>query len=243
MGKNSGAAACRALSVVFFMVIYFFSAEAAFPQETHSRFEHISIEQGLSQSSVNCIIQDHSGFIWIGTADGLNRYDGYSFKVFRSNPLQKKSISDNAVTSMYVDAGGHLLVGTLLGHLNIYNSDTEEFTRISLDKILSPDSAPESFPDYEYPMIYARYNDNTITSVYSDNKGILWLGTWGRGLIRYDLKKNDLRVYTHSPSDKRSISSSRIINITGDSKNNLWVCTFGGGLDKIPLNNSEADAG
>ncbi|MDP4172551.1 MAG: two-component regulator propeller domain-containing protein [Bacteroidota bacterium] len=195
-------------------------------------FEHVSIEQGLSQSSVNCILQDKNGFIWIGTADGLNRYDGYSFKVFRNNPLNTQSISDNGVTSIYEDKEGNLWVGTILGYLNKYNRKTEGFTRYLLSQDTSSSGANMGNLA-EYPLTFSRYNSNSITTIFGDKEGSLWIGTWGKGLFKYNPRTNDYICYSHQEHNKNSLSSNRVLSILEDRNKNLWVGTFGGGLNKI----------
>src|SRR5512138_394244 len=93
------------------------------------RFDRISIEQGLSQSSVFVIFQDSRGFLWFGTEDGLNRYDGYIFKVFKPDPDVSTSLSDRWITSIVEDQQGYLWIATHQGGLNRYDPRTEEFSR------------------------------------------------------------------------------------------------------------------
>ncbi len=97
--------------------------------QEHLKFEHISIEQGLSQSTVFCILQDSKGFMWFGTEDGLDRYDGYSFKVYRHDPDNPNSINDNYVMSIYEDRSGFLWIGTLSG-LDRFDRKTERLITI-----------------------------------------------------------------------------------------------------------------
>ncbi|MFT4929437.1 MAG: hypothetical protein ACI8WB_005570, partial [Phenylobacterium sp.] len=85
-----------------------------------TRFDRLSVEHGLSQSSVLSIVQDRKGFLWFATQDGLNRYDGYSFKVFRHNPDDAHSISGNSINTLTIDSAGVLWIGTLGGGLNRY---------------------------------------------------------------------------------------------------------------------------
>src|SRR5687767_6440807 len=91
------------------------------------RFEHISIEQGLSQSSVRVIFQDSRGFLWFGTEDGLNRYDGYTFKTFKPEPSNSNSLSDGWITDIVEDQNGYLWIGTRLGGLNRYDPFNGQF--------------------------------------------------------------------------------------------------------------------
>ena len=93
------------------------------------RFHKISIEEGLSQSVVYDMAQDASGFLWLGTQDGLNRYDGYHFSLYKPNPQDPNSISDGWVTSLLADADGSIWAGTNQGGLNHYDPQTGKFTR------------------------------------------------------------------------------------------------------------------
>src|SRR5215216_2755806 len=89
------------------------------------RFDHINIEQGLSQSSVQIILQDRRGFLWFGTQDGLNRYDGYEFKVYKPDPDDANSLSDRWITSIVEDKHGYLWIATRFGGVNRYDPRTE----------------------------------------------------------------------------------------------------------------------
>ncbi|MGE5681505.1 MAG: two-component regulator propeller domain-containing protein [Bacillota bacterium] len=205
----------------------------SYSQRGFINFEHISIEQGLSQSSVNCILQDSKGFIWIGTADGLNRYDGYSFKVFRSNPLRQGSISDNGVTAIYEDKEGNIWIGTILGYLNRFDRSTEQFTKYTLssDSLFAGSGAMGNLA--EYPLTFSRFNDNSITAIYGDRSGEIWFGTWGKGLFKFDRYKKSFTNYSHNEKNPNTLSSNRVLSIIEDKSRNLWVATFGGGVNKV----------
>src|SRR4030042_1319519 len=97
------------------------------------RFETISIEQGLSQSSVVAILQDRKGFLWFGTDNGLNRYDGYDFRIFRNDPSDPDSIGDSKIVTLLEDSRGRLWVGTSYGGLNFFDRDREAFIRAMPD--------------------------------------------------------------------------------------------------------------
>lgn len=92
------------------------------------KFKHLSSDQGLSQASVQTIIQDKDGFMWFATQDGLNRYDGFHFKVFKNNPLDSKSISSNVIYSLFEDEDGLIYIGTKETGMSVYNKYTETFT-------------------------------------------------------------------------------------------------------------------
>jgi len=93
------------------------------------KFESISIEHGLSHSTVNCILQDRYGFMWFGTDDGLNKFDGYSFTVYKHNPDDPHSLSHNQVWSLFEDFFGVLWVGTYGGGLNRFDRNSGQFSR------------------------------------------------------------------------------------------------------------------
>lgn len=93
----------------------------------HLRFQHITISDGLSQGMVNAIYQDSKGFLWFGTLDGLNRYDGYNFRIFRNNPFDSTSISGNYITTITEDHAGRLRIGTGRNGLNCFDPATETF--------------------------------------------------------------------------------------------------------------------
>ncbi|MCU7504355.1 MAG: histidine kinase [Ignavibacteria bacterium] len=195
-------------------------------------FEHISIEQGLSQSSINAIIQDFKGFIWIATADGLDRYDGYSFKIFRNIPQLTGSLSDNSVSAVYEDRNGNLWAGTLLGNLNKYDRRNERFIKYSFGSD-SGYTSPVMNAIPEYPLTFSRFNDRTITAISGDSKGNLWIATWGQGLFSFEVKTGKVKHFTFNPKDPHSISSNRIVTLMEDKNGILWAGTFGGGLNRI----------
>ncbi|MCJ8267817.1 MAG: hypothetical protein MJK04_00265 [Psychrosphaera sp.] len=130
-----------ALFIVLPFLLHAFNAVAI---DTVTHFERLSIEDGLSQNTVFSILQDSQGYIWFGTADGLNRYDGYTFKVFRHNPQDVGTISNNFITSLYKDSKGRLWVGTWGGGLNRFDADTQRFIQFKHDvsnpKSISNDS-------------------------------------------------------------------------------------------------------
>jgi len=133
------------------------------------RFKSLSLAEGLSQCSINCIVKDEAGFMWFGTQDGLNRYDGYRFRIFKNNPEDPHSISDNYILSIDKDERGQLWIGTEDG-LNHYDAFTERFTRY-----------------YHQPGDSSSLLNNQIQSLYTDpgRTGILWVGT-GTGLMKMD---------------------------------------------------------
>lgn len=118
---------------IFFIVICLvFSAgwPGAGLAQTAGGYESISTAQGLSQGLINDMIQDRDGFIWIATKGGLNRYDGYGFKIFTSDPTDTNTISSNAVSTLLEDKRGRIWVGTSDGGVNVYDKKSGKFLRI-----------------------------------------------------------------------------------------------------------------
>ena len=112
--------------IVTLIVIHIFLLSKLFSQQ-HISFDHLSVEDGLSQSSVTCILQDKKGFIWFGTQDGLNRYDGYNFKIFKNDPLDTTSLTDNFIFSICENQSGTLYIETQSGNFHQYLPRTESF--------------------------------------------------------------------------------------------------------------------
>jgi signal transduction histidine kinase/ligand-binding sensor domain-containing protein/DNA-binding response OmpR family regulator len=170
------------------------------------RFRYLTIADGLSQNSVSSILQDARGFMWFGTKDGLNRYDGYSFLVFRHDPNDPGTISDSDVTALFEDRDGGLWVGTRIGGLNRYDRDRESFRRLG-----SMLGAP-------------------VSAITQDAAGDLWVGTDGAGLLR--LRRGaahgadaQWERFTHDPADQTSLSHDRVHAVLVDRRGDLWVGT------------------
>ncbi|NJK94807.1 MAG: hypothetical protein HC905_07720 [Bacteroidales bacterium] len=121
-------------------------------------FNYYSTAQGLSNNSVNCTVQDSLGYIWIGTKDGLNRFDGRTFKVYRNRPGDKSSISNNYILKIFQDNKGVLWIGTRGGGLCRFNRESDSFISYIYNET---DTESISHPE--------------ITSIYQDSGGIIWL--------------------------------------------------------------------
>ena len=113
---------------LLFHVLIILNTSRLIAQQTEIKFEHISLEQGLSQSIINTIMKDSKGFMWFGTQSGLNRYDGYDFAIYKNNPFDSTAISNNLIQSTFEDDDGYIWIGTGGGGLNKFNRETEEFT-------------------------------------------------------------------------------------------------------------------
>jgi PAS domain S-box-containing protein len=177
------------------------------------KFQHLSLEDGLSQSTVYAILQDSQGFIWFGTQDGLNKYDGYEFTVYRHDPSDAYSLSHNEIFAIYEDSNGTLWIGTSKG-LNRFDRQKNRFIRYLHKNTNS-------------------LSHNSIWSIYEDNMGILWIGTDGGGLSQFDRHQNQFLSFKHDPKNPHSLSHNEVWPIFQATKGVLWIGTNGGGLNKF----------
>ncbi len=172
------------------------------------RFKRISIDRGLSQSTVETIIQDKYGFMWFGTEDGLNRYDGYEFRVFKHNPDDSASISNNNIWCLYEDSYGYLWVGTFNGGLNRFNYETEKFSHY----LHHADSTNG-------------ISSNRIRSIVQDQNDILWIGTRGGGINALNLQNREFEEHIKDPDAVKTLSGAIIRHLFVAQNNNLWIAT------------------
>ena len=186
-----------------------------YPLGQDLRFEQISVEQGLSQSTVFCILQDSQGFLWFGTEDGLNKFDGYSFTVFKHDPEDPNSLSANWIQTLYEDEDEIIWIGTIDG-LEQFDPKTETFTHYRND----PDD-PTSL------------SNNNVTDIIQDKMGAMWIGTDGGGINRYVKELGQFDHFQHDPDDPESLSSDAISAIHEDQNGILWVGTKDAGLNKV----------
>lgn len=186
------------------------------------KFDNITLEQGLSQSTVNAIVQDGHGFLWFGTQDGLNRYDGYAITIYKHLSTDAFSISDNGIWSLYRDRSGDIWIGTMRGGLNRYSIEHGRFTHFRHD-----------------PADSTSISDNNITSVFQDSRGTIWAGTLGGGLNRYDPVTGGFVRYTTILSDSTSLPDNTVWALAEDIRGTIWVATWGGLCRFVPPADSE----
>lgn len=166
------------------------------------------------------MLQDSQGFMWFGTEDGLNKYDGYTFTVYKHDPEDPYSLSDNWIQAMLEDASGTLWIGTRENGLERYDRNLDQFTHFRND-----------------PEDPSSLSDDEITAIYQDRDGVLWIGTGGGGLDRYDQENERFIHYQHDPDDPHSLSSNVVSTIYKDREGVLWIGTADGGLNRFESEN------
>ena len=186
-----------------------------FAQENYIRFEHISSKQGLSQNVVYCILQDSRGFMWFGTQNGMNRFDGYVFKEYKNNPKSTSTLPGNIVTLIYGDRSGNLWIGTEGGGLSRFNREKENFIRYRYQNDLDPNPGPDI---------------DIIMTIYEDREGIFYIGTRG-GLLCFDPKKQKWTRFVHNPGMPGTLGSNKIRAFCEDHTGIMWIGTDDGGLN------------
>lgn len=223
-----------------------------------ARFIRLDVEQGLSQAMVSALAQDHAGNIWIGTQNGLNRFDGFFVEVFRPDTEQNQSISDNFITSLLVDNKGMIWIGTLNG-LNRFNPASAEMEEINLATspagttpsvlalhldsrqqlwigtnqglaLWQPDSATVQWPGNTVQQTTELHHQN-ITAISADSAGNVWLGT-PRGIARFTYAGQQLAKDSTFPYAEASV-----MTLYHDKNDRLWV-----GLEREGLLMREANS-
>lgn len=175
------------------------------------RFDHLSVKQGLSQGNVTDLLQDKFGFIWIATEDGLNFYDGYKVTVFRTNPDDSTSISNNSIQCLQQDDVGNIWIGTQ-GGLNLYNRVLNRFEHFTND-----------------PADNLSLAGNSVTAVYIDPDKKLWVGASGT-LHLYDVDKKNFKRFAYDANNPKTLRYGAIESIIKDTRNRLLIGINNGGL-------------
>lgn len=197
----------KKIMLILCILMMFF--HKAFSQ-SNIQFDRISIEHGLSQSTIRCIIKDSKGFIWIGTSDGLNKYDGYGFTTYKPDVNDPNSIVNNYIICLYEDRNGAIWIGTSEG-LSVFDHTTEKFKSY---KSFINNSNEE-------------YN-HSVRVIKEDDAGNLWLGT-DLGIIIFD-KKNEKFTSITSDAKHPDKKFTYIRDILIDNEDKIWFISEGNGL-------------
>ncbi len=178
-----------------------------------ARFRHFTVADGLSDARTRGLLQDSRGFLWVGTVNGLDRYDGLRFRTFRHDASVPGSIGPGVPVVLTEDARGRIWIGLMGGGLNRYDPSTERFTRYRHD-----------------PADPASLSNDFVQAIVVDPGGALWLGT-RTGLDRLDPESGLFTRFLPDPADPASLSSGQVTSLVRDRAGKLWVGTGGGGLN------------
>lgn len=212
----------RLFLFVFPLTVTFLSAQSL-------AVKRITINEGLSQNYIFSMLQDSKGFLWFGTKDGLNRYDGYAFKVYRKDNAYPLSLADNNVTAIEEESDHLLWIGTANGGLLRFNRLTEQFHRY----LHNPDDVNSISSD-------------RISVVKRTAKGTYLIGTVDGGVNIFNPNDGRWRSFRHDPSNSASLCDDHVIDATEDSHGNIWVSGNGvsiidssGGMKRVVADSFE----
>lgn len=219
------------------------------------RFERMTLEHGLSQSTVMDVLQDQRGYVWLATEDGLNRFDGISFKVYRHDPADAASLPSSFVWDVEEDDAGNLWIATsaglalwernldrmvrreevVSGHIRMLLFDAKEKalwigTRDAGLRRL--DLTTGAVTSFTHDANATSLGDDRVYALYLDRKGRLWVGT-DAGLDRFEAGSKRFVHYAADAEDKTSLSDPRVRTILEDDMGTLWIGTNGGGLNRL----------
>ncbi|MBI5471925.1 MAG: ATP-binding protein [Ignavibacteriae bacterium] len=183
------------------------------------RFEHINVDDGLSHGGIYCILKDRQGFMWFGTAKGLNRYDGYGFRVFQEDPNDSNSLGGNLVYALLEDRDGFIWIGTVGEGLSRFDPVHEKFTRYT-----------------HTPGVPRSLSNNQVYALFQDHAGALWIGTRD-GLDRFDTRA---KTFAHFDPETEERDDPIVNQVTAiyeraATPGVLWIGTWGGGLKRFDV--------
>ena len=167
-----------AINIFLFCLSVFVVTPLLGQNAVHYYFRTLDIRNGLSQNTVNAIMQDKQGFMWFGTKDGLNRFDGLNFRVFKK---ENSNLGNNFITALYEDRDGLIWIGTDAG-VYTYNPLLEAFSKFDL-----ADGSGNSI-------------ERSVTMIKSDENGDIWISADSEGLFHYDRRQNRLFCSFTGPS-------------------------------------------
>jgi ligand-binding sensor domain-containing protein len=191
-------------------------------------FQHLSLQDGLSQNCIYSILQDSKGLIWLGTQDGLNKFDGYNFTVINQDLVEKNKLTDSHILCLYEDNNHMIWIGTWSGGLNLYDPVLQNFHHFKFDE-----------------GVKQTVQNNKITAIIGDNlskDNVLWIGTDGGGFSKLWFKNENhfyFEHFKHNPKDKNSLASNNVTSLFQDKNGLLWIGTEGGGLNKFDPTTNE----
>ncbi|WNJ20446.1 two-component regulator propeller domain-containing protein [Pontibacter sp. G13] len=248
----------NALGFILMLLI----SQTGWGQLSRPFFKHLTVEDGLSNNWVKSIVKDQSGYMWFGTFNGLNRYDGTAFRALMKGP--ETQLTDNFIESMAVDRAGNLWVGTFSFGLNRFDPRTETFTQFTSNdtlahsvmgnriKVIYPDRSGRIWLGTDYgleildpasgrvqsfkhdPQDSRSITPGLVTSILEDKEGVFWIGT-KQGLNRLDASQGTFTRFLHDQDQSSTLSSNDVTDLYQDKYGDLWIGTWGGGLNQLNL--------
>ena len=240
-------------TVLLFIFIYSASSAAQFlPNPNYTSY---NIEDGLSNSMVYTIAQDGDGYMWFGTEDGLNRFDGQNFKVYRYDPTDANSLVGNSINQVYLAPDNSLWIATHNG-ISQYHKESDSFTSYDSSKGLSHNNI-QSVLKVDNELWLGTDNGLNVVNITTqevstfpvsdhgngtNHKSIrslarqgnyIWIATWGGGLNRYDLTLKRFDYFRHDSNDDRSLSADTVYTVFNTTENEIWIGTVLGGLSRF----------
>lgn len=199
-----------AFAILFYFLLPFISKEV---QALPFRFIQYEVEDGLPSNTVRCITQDSRGFMWFGTENGLSRFDGYTFKVFQTNPGDSTSLGNNYIYALLEDSRNSFWVGSDEGAY-LYDPEMETFS--FFDRQTS-----------EGEMIRSQ-----ISCIQEDGEGNIWFATLGQGIFVFNHRTNEL--VQHTADQSNTLCSNSISSLYIDKTGTLWAMSpaTGGHLNR-----------
>lgn len=200
------------IPVVLIGLSIFLSPVLVSAQYTNTGFEEVPIEvDGIQSVGVNAIVQDHQGYLWINTLEGLARYDGYEFKLYKNIPGDSTSILSDDSESLHIDHDGTLWLGTNIG-ISRYEPHCDCFSNYPLDAA--------DFAALEFGLL-----SNGVGDITSDKNNNLWVAVQGGGLLRYDRENDQFVRYLDNPEDPNSLTNDIVRHLLADRQGNIWIGT------------------
>ena len=186
-------------------------ATAPLPAVRPMYFEHLTMRDGLSQSTINGILQDSRGYLWLATESGLDRYDGNAIREYRRERGNKHALASDYIWSMVEDAHGDLWLATNGGGVAHWDRRTEQFQQFRHDP-----NKPKSLAS------------DAVRTVLIDSQGRIWAGTLDQGLDVLNPSTGEVRHYRHRDGDAHSLAADAVVALYADHTGRIWICTDGG---------------
>lgn len=241
----------RKNSVLFCVCVIVLSLQATTQEKIN--FTALTTKNGLSSNTVNAVLKDRFGLMWFGTDDGLDRFDGINFTVYRHNPANPSSLRANEILSLHEDKEGNLWIGTSGGSLSLYDRKKDAFINFPSGNAINAitnNVINSVCSDYRGKIWLAHYDGVNILDpatkkvskislasgsflskpclfLFEDSRHFMWIGT-NQGVFRYDPKTRSITQFQHSEQNPNSLPDNNITTIAEDGKGNIWIGTLNG---------------